>query len=340
MGLKLEDIKKLQNPYIELGDKLVENREELNKLDSDEMIDLASRMILECPAEELSLFKFSIEALRTPQDDKDTFHEALTKAWEVRKRLTSLVDPKNPKPHEYILGAEFNEELFNNYNNLALNVLKDKEVAIATRLALTTPEADHKSLARNIRNMFPASTFAENMAAALNLRHCIEAQLLGEQPEAFFASRDFNVDYCLEFSGLFVLLKGKEKEIGEKLALIESPKVLSDIARNLEQLDGAAHDQENPFRLISAAMNSNRQQQKQEPIIHPLAKSEEIQETSTKAKETSFVNSGQSLFASPELTKRKVKSDESATVTMNEESDSGDEDTSDEDNGICCGLFK
>lgn len=344
MGFKVEDIRKLQNPYLELGsgDSLAEHREELNKLEREEMVSLSSRMVLECPESDLRDFGHAIEALRSPQDDIETFHEVLEKAYEVRQRITSLIDIRNEQPHRFILDAEFNEELFNDYNELALNVLKTNETDIATRLALTTPETDRSKLARNIRNIFPDSVFSTKVGAAFTVRRNIEDLLLSDEPEDFFTSRDFSVDLCLEYSKLFSLLKGHEKEIGEKLSLIESDKTRSDIGRKLEQLNAAAHDQENPFRLIASAMAPN--QQKHEPISYPQEKpalaqkadaSPEIVAAATTLLANSNSRNNNGLFNSP-VRQRKPE----VQQTLVEDDSSTEEESDEEGNYSCCGLFK
>ncbi|AMV12714.1 hypothetical protein ULM_00100 [Legionella pneumophila] len=87
MTFTCDELKGLEHPYKVLGngDALAENREELNKLTNDEKLVLASRLVLECPVNELKDFAHAIEAARMPQDDSDTFHSFLFQAYQVKK---------------------------------------------------------------------------------------------------------------------------------------------------------------------------------------------------------------------------------------------------------------
>lgn len=87
MTFTCDELKGLEHPYEVLGngDALAENREELNKLTSDEKLVLACRLVLECPVNELKDFAHAIEAARMPQDDSDTFHSVLFQAYQVKK---------------------------------------------------------------------------------------------------------------------------------------------------------------------------------------------------------------------------------------------------------------
>lgn len=260
-----------------------------------------------------------------------------------------------------ILEKEFDGELFNNFNKLAIDVLTNNEVAIALRLAETTPAQDRSRVSQNINNIFPQSLFAakvghafavrrdierlllgdrpdqffssrefkidsciefaslfnvvindkessiagklalrtpaENRSdvvmkikgfcaedselaikvqSAFALRRDIERNLLGDNPEQFFNSRDFSVDLCLEFAILFPeLLKGHEQAIGEKLAKLDA-KVRSDISRKLEMINGAAHEQSSPFRIIASAMVPKEEPCLTKPTPVVLPSTEEI----------------------------------------------------------------
>lgn len=258
MGLKFEDIIKLENPYKEFsnGDALAEHREELEKLNGEQKKDLASRMVLGCPAKDLKDFSRAVEASRVPQNDKNSFHEVLTDALEVKSRIHGLMDEKNLNPHNLLLNNEFNEDLFNNFSGLALNILSENTENIVIRLALTTPSDKRTVVAKNITSVFPGSDFSIALGAAFALRRDVERSLLGDKPGSFFSSRDFNIDLCLQFSPLLhALLAGHEQEIGEKLAR-ETDQTRSVIGKKLEQITPKAHEQNNSFRLIAAAMNN------------------------------------------------------------------------------------
>jgi len=262
MGFTCEDIKNFDNPYGELGnvDALALHLNEINKLTDAEKQNLATGMVLGCPKDQLGEFRHVIEVARQPQDDNDTFHSVLSGAYEVRTRINALMDPQNKTPHRLILGNELNNELFQKFQNLAQRVLQNNEVSIASRLALTTPAENRSQLNLNIQSLFPRSVLAQKIGAAFTLRRSIDTDLLGENPENFFSSRDFTPSLCHEFPNLISeLLKGKEKEIGEKLAKVDNH-TCSKIETKLEQMNPKATDPESPCRLIAAAMSAAKEQ--------------------------------------------------------------------------------
>ncbi|MBL7481563.1 lpg0008 family Dot/Icm T4SS effector [Legionella bononiensis] len=238
MGYTLEEIQGLQNPYKDLGngDALAEHREGLNQLSAEQKKDLATRMVLECPQTELKNFGREIEAARVPHADGETFHSVLFQAYEVKKRIHSLLDPRNKNPHLLILDKEFDEELFNNYKDLALQVLDTNETAIAERLAQTTPEESRHQVALNVKGIFPDTLFATKIGQAFALKRDIDRLLLGDNPNEFFSSREYSVDSCLEFSGLFNVTENKESSIAAKLALTAPRDKHSIISRNIQNL--------------------------------------------------------------------------------------------------------
>lgn len=227
---------KSETPYqlLGTGDALAEYRDQLNGLDLESKKNLASRMVLECPLQDLSDFHHAIEAGRLPVDDSQTFHFLLTETYEVKHRLVSLFDSRNSKPHLLILGNEFDEELFNNHMDLALQVLNDNESAIAERLALTTPEESRHQVALNVKGIFPNTLFAAKIGQAFAVRRDIDRLLLGNAPYEFFNSREYSTDSCQEFSGLFRIIEGQESSIAGKLALSTPEEKRTTISRNIQ----------------------------------------------------------------------------------------------------------
>ncbi|KTD44848.1 lpg0008 family Dot/Icm T4SS effector [Legionella quateirensis] len=238
MGYSLEEIQGLQNPYKDLGngDALAEHREGLNQLSAEQKKDLATRMVLDCPQTELKSFGRVIEAARVPHADHPTFYSVLFEAYEVKRRIYALLDSRNKNPHLLILDKEFDEELFNKYKDLALQVLDTNETAIAERLAETTPEESRNQVALNVKGIFPDTLFARKIGQAFALKRDIDRLLLGDNPNEFFSSREYSVDSCQEFSGLFKVTKNKESSIAAKLALSAPQEKQSIIARNIQNL--------------------------------------------------------------------------------------------------------
>ncbi|WP_298623131.1 hypothetical protein [uncultured Legionella sp.] len=257
MGYTAEELRDLEHPYEDLGtgDALAENMAELNSLSPEDQKSLAARLILACPQSELKAFRSQIEAARTPHDDKQTFHAVLSEAYEIKNRILALLDLRNTKPHQLILGNEFNEKLFHNHRQLAIDVLQDNETSIAERLALTTPPENRNQLTLNVRGIFPDSLLAKKIGHAFAIRRDIDNLLLGAEPHQFFASREYNEDACHEFAGLFSTISGHESSIAAKLALTVPKEERSGILRNISGLISAKDELS---RKVSAAFELRR----------------------------------------------------------------------------------
>lgn len=238
MTLTLDELRELPEPYATLrtGEALSEHREQLNQLPLEEMRDLAAKLVLGCPQEELRDFGYAIEAIRQPHSDEKCFHAVLVKAFEVKKRLLSLLDSRNTKPHLLFLGAEFDETLFNEFNSLALHVMEDNEAEIAGKLAKFTPEDKRSELKNNLDRQFPESLITTKVGQAFTIRRDIDNLLLSDRPYQYFLSRDFCVDSDVEFPELFQVIIGKESSIAGKLALNTPAEDRSKIARNVNML--------------------------------------------------------------------------------------------------------
>ena len=333
MTLNCEQIKKLVNPYEVLGnsDALAEHRDELNKLTPEEMHALAYRMVLTCPQQEMTTFGHAINALRTPAEKDSSFRPVLYVAYEVKKRILSLLDPLNKKPHDVFLDLEVEEGLFLIFNELALKLVETNETAIANRLALTTTKESRSILSRTISNLFPHSLFASKTASVFTLRRNIEQFLLSEKPEQFFSSREFNVDLCIEFPTLLsTLLEGHEEAIGEYLRKLNNHEIKSKIDMIVN-----GGDRENPFRMIAAAMVI-----KEEPEITISALPVEMPAKATQTNQNRLFHTKGGRYAQspsePVVHYRDISGLES-------DDDLDDDDVDDEIEDSCdrpfCGLF-
>lgn len=256
MPYSREEILESTEPYnmIGTGDELAEHQKILDELSEDEKEALAIKMVADCPQNQLKNFGNAIKALKSILGIKGSFYSVITKAHQVKTRILASLDHRNMTPYDFLLDESI-PALFNRFNNLALHVLKNKETAIAERLALTTPEEDLNSVAQIANDVFPDSTFAKKIGTAFTLRHNIQ-QLLGTNPELFFTDPDFNIEICFEFSGLFAIIQENEQEIGQKLSKNTSLDLdeRNVVLRYLKLLNTTAHDQVNPFRLIINAM--------------------------------------------------------------------------------------
>ncbi|MGM9454320.1 lpg0008 family Dot/Icm T4SS effector [Legionella bozemanae] len=249
----------LENPYEQLsdGDALAKNAEMLNTLSDKEQVALATKIIAACPEAKFKQYAHHIRALGNLTKSEDTFYSVLSEAYQVRQRINSLLDSRNKAPHVLFLGKEFNPAPFHRFNTLAKHVLESNEPVIAERVALCTPEQDRSQVAHNISTTFPKHSLAEKIQIAFMMRRNIERLLLGDNPEKFFTSRDYNKDSCRMFINMFrALLKGHEETIGEKLCAIQSESARASVKRHLELLHTEVFDETNPFKLIADSLSA------------------------------------------------------------------------------------
>ncbi|RUR04147.1 hypothetical protein [Legionella sp. km772] len=208
------------NPYLTLGnaDALVEHQEILDSLSETDQKELATNLLFHCPDKELKALGHAIRAIKPHDKDNGCFYHVLNRGFETRSRIKGLYDPANAHPHYLLSGADFAADLFNEFAELSARLLDKKELAIACKLALTTPQEARNSLARNVRTAFPDSLLSTKLGAAFALRREIDVSLLGDAPYNFFLSAEFNKDSYLEFAELFQLIDDKVEEIAAKMA--------------------------------------------------------------------------------------------------------------------------
>ncbi len=257
MAYSKNEILGFDNPYNHLndGDVLAAHQEILDALDHDRKAILASAIVSKCPPEKLKEFGRALNALGSPMNSsEDTFHAVIFPLHQVKTRMFSLLDPKNPRPHTTL---EDSLDLFNEHKHFARHVVINHESALAERLAALAPEERNKA-AQSIKNAFPQSPLTENINIALTLQRNIEHFLLGAQPEQFFTSRDFSREHCQLFANLFTPIQDEQaQDIGVKLAKITAAETRQKVEEGLKSLTTSAHAKANPFALIRTAMNAN-----------------------------------------------------------------------------------
>ena len=240
MTLSIKQIQASANPFVErddidsLGDSLIEHRTQLDSLSEPEKREMATKIISHCPATQLNQLGHVIRALKVPGSTEETFHEVISRVFEIRKRIMGLSDDLNPAPHKLLLGAEFNSDLFAEFKEFSLQQLDSKEVVIAQKLALSTmdlSEEERSTLVSNAQIAFPDSLFVTKLGAAFALRREIEHHLLGDKPYNFFTSLEFNPQSYLEFVELFKLIKDKDETIISNLVTTPEVKRAAVLAR-------------------------------------------------------------------------------------------------------------
>lgn len=272
-----EEIKNFDNPYLMIGqdsDSLAANADELNKLSKEEMINVASKMVLACPQKDLNKFGTSLESLRRPHDDQKTFHSVIFGAYTVKKLIYALIDDKNPKPHTMIMGEDFNGNLYTTFNALALDVLKNNETKIAQRLAINTQRDNQEQLINKVNSLFPKSEFSKQVKNAISFGEELDKTLLGDDPIQFFngLNEDKKIGLCQQYFDLLeTKITGHEKDIGAKLAkaIQDNKGTASDINLKIERINRRAKTEYSPLREIYSAM-AQQLEPKKKPVIPKL----------------------------------------------------------------------
>lgn len=250
------DILEHKNPYelFDDSDTFAEHQDILDgELSEEEQEQLAIDIVCGCPSHELAKLQKVIRALSSPLPTESSFYAVISDALHVKIRLMGMLDNRNTAPHTFLL-EENTPDLLNRFNDLALQVLADNEIAIAERLALYTPKNERSKVAHRLNTIFSQSQFVAETEAAFILRRSIK-HLLGEKPEQFFTEAcHFSRDNCLKYSNMLAeLLEGHEQEIGSKLSKTdaETQKI---VMRQLELLSTNAYHTTNPFHLIKSNM--------------------------------------------------------------------------------------
>jgi len=76
---------------------LIENQNTLNQLPIDAKCELATKLILQCPASELNNLHHDIEPLRTLINDNATdFYSILNQAFVIKSQIMALCNPQKP----------------------------------------------------------------------------------------------------------------------------------------------------------------------------------------------------------------------------------------------------
>lgn len=178
-------------------------------------------------------------------------------AYEVRLLISALLDPQNRNSYTLFLDLGSTPGSFHQFPDLVKPVL-GQESAIAETLALYVPKARRSHIAYNMSVCFPGSTLSDRILKAFILRRDIENFLLQNKPEQFFGSREFDKNICIMFPKLVqTLLNDHEKQIGIKLAAIESADTRAKIKQELAGLSTMS-----PFKLIADIMTGAEVQQK------------------------------------------------------------------------------
>lgn len=265
---KVSELLTMDNPYQELVEQdeegLAEHTKELNAMKPQEMRQFAAKLVSHCPDDKLSALGLKKEALHHPKAAGTGFYEVLSQAYTIRMTVYGLGDERNKKPYR-AFGAEFNADLYNQFPGLLATLTADKEDAIATRLAMTTPEEEN--ILSSLRTIGEHGALFQAVSTAFELRQEIKAKLLSAEAAkaaAFFSSPRCSVDLYNRFPTLVnSLIGGREEELAEKLAQ-GGGRSLQDIARKLEQLTQNAADKNASMKRLAQAFNAQLEKAEEE----------------------------------------------------------------------------
>lgn len=238
----------LTNPYEELitNKSLIENQNTLNQLPIDAKCELATKLILQCPASELNNLHHDIEPLRTLINDNATdFYSILNQAFVIKSQIMALCNPMNTKTPQMFLELDGFLEKFQglvetllteNEASLARNLVKhlDKEIF---HLNDEKQKKEAEKFYNKAKSLAPNNTLHEKISNAFILRSEIEQHLLGNRPGDFFLSKRFNLANCLNNALFFIPFIDKpELNLATKIAFTTRDDDRSEITQKVAGL--------------------------------------------------------------------------------------------------------
>lgn len=132
----------------------------------------------------------------------------------IRLNMAQLKTPHDEKAYLVLLDTD----LYAAHTAFAASFIAGKEKSIATNLAMTTPASALSTIAYNVSICFCGQPINQEVNAAFTLRREISDKLLGDHPEKFFTSREFNPGLYQTYKRLFNLIEGSEQQIADRIA--------------------------------------------------------------------------------------------------------------------------
>lgn len=264
-----EELLKMDRPYELLVTDLASmsaSSEGLAELSRKEKIHLVTTMVLQCPVNELTIFKSKLESL----EPITAIHALTTQALQIRTLIESLIEPTTTtQPHTLLL-ENFNADLFNQFQLLSHTLVNQHPTLLASSLVDNLPQEQEHELMTKLRSAFCNTPFLVTMGQALLLRRQLDL-LKGETPSELLKSPAFNVDLFHKFHVLVARhLTSKTESIAQKLAMAPRGE-LSQIGRHLEGLTRLSHDTTGLFREISSFFSGFAESRRQEIITAPVS---------------------------------------------------------------------
>jgi hypothetical protein len=247
------EILEMVNPYQQLvaEDNLAENCEVFEELTAKEKRALATKIVLGCPHGKRNNLHHQINALKQIEESPQCFRQILATALVIRQRIHAM-ENHHPSPYKFLLGEEFNADLYNEFSELVSILFNNKQTprSIAENLAILTPPESILQLSRNVRAAFSGTSLPGHLGQAFLAGKLLDT-LRSEAPLKFFDSPEFTNKLFFQFPSLVTKrLQGSEHHIASRL----SGDPLANHAKIIETLQDLSFmdDTPNPFRLIHA----------------------------------------------------------------------------------------
>ncbi|MDI9817963.1 MULTISPECIES: hypothetical protein [unclassified Legionella] len=232
----------MEKPFvclIEDGDSLAENYEELEQLSAKEKINLATKILLQCPDDRVEFLQKKLAQLK--ETSPKSFIHLLGQALKTAAIITAILNPDGGNSCELL---EENVDLFNQFHPLA----DAHAIPLASALASNLSLEGRRKLFPNVQ-AFSNTKFAEALGKACVLKDQLDT-LNSDTPCQAFISADFNPSLYHQFPVLVTKHLTDIKGIAQRLA--DSPEAhLGQIAKQLEQLTAVAYDNLNLFKEMN-----------------------------------------------------------------------------------------
>lgn len=214
----VQEITEMTEHYLHLvknnENDLEQHREELESLDYETKIDLVTKLLWQCPADELNSLVFSQDP---SSSDSNSFYELLSNAKVIAEQLYNITIPYLSTAYTAFSDEEFDSDLYNQFPVLCQLISQRWAYTLAINLMIHTPLEETSLLRRNLGIAFRGSQFLEVLNEALVLNRLLY-ELLGDNPVSALTSRDFKLDLFHKYPDLVLARLGShEKNIAARL---------------------------------------------------------------------------------------------------------------------------
>lgn len=233
----------LDNTYEVLieNNRLLELQHEIEKLDYDQQVELASGLVLGCPARQLTALFEGLDSLKNKT--VESFYYKANQALLVRTSIMKILDSKNEAPSSFFAAPDY-PDLYNQYHFLSTTLMNKDAIKLVSELVNKTDNRKLNHLARNINEAFERSYFSNVFQEALSLKHLLNT-LNSKEAYLMFSDPEFRTTLFTKFSEITAAQISDVQTIGNNLAkCVEEPTkdCYLDTVRGIDELCGAFND--------------------------------------------------------------------------------------------------